>query len=76
MKKVHVSLIALFFCVFSSLVIGQSMNNVATTVGTREHLLMDFGWRFALGHATDVKKDFNHATGYFSYFAMIVCGGI
>jgi beta-galactosidase len=35
----------------------------------RERLLMDFGWKFALGHATDAKKDFNHATGYFSYFA-------
>jgi len=35
----------------------------------RERLLMDFGWRFAFGHATDVKKDFDHATGEFSYFA-------
>lgn len=30
---------------------------------------MDFGWRFAFGHATDVAKDFDHATGQFSYFA-------
>ena len=35
----------------------------------RERLLMDSDWRFALGHATDVKKDFDHATGGFSYFA-------
>ncbi len=35
----------------------------------RERLLMDFNWRFAPGHATDVNKDFNHATGGFSYFA-------
>ena len=35
----------------------------------REHLLMDSGWRFALGHAYDAGRDFNHATGYFSYFA-------
>jgi beta-galactosidase len=35
----------------------------------RERLLMDAGWRFALGHAADVSKDFNHATGQFSYFA-------
>jgi hypothetical protein len=27
-------------------------------VKIREHLLMDFGWRFALGHATDYQKDF------------------
>jgi beta-galactosidase len=36
---------------------------------TREHLLMDFGWRFALGHSFDASKDFDHGTGYFSYFA-------
>jgi beta-galactosidase len=36
----------------------------------RERLLMDPNWRFALGHATDVTKDFDpHATGGFSYFA-------
>ena len=27
----------------------------------REKLLMDFGWRFAFGHATDPAKDFDHA---------------
>ena len=35
----------------------------------REHLLMDKGWRFALGHATDTYLDYGHATGFFSYFA-------
>jgi len=35
----------------------------------RERLLMDFGWRFAFGHPYDTQKDFDHATGYFSYFA-------
>lgn len=35
----------------------------------REHLLMDFNWRFAYGHPYDPKKDFNNGTGYFSYFA-------
>jgi beta-galactosidase len=38
-------------------------------VEIREHLLMDFGWRFALGHATDYAKDFTTGTGYFTYFA-------
>ncbi|MES2775564.1 MAG: beta-galactosidase GalA [Bacteroidota bacterium] len=33
----------------------------------REHLLMDFGWRFAFGHPFDTKKDFNNGTSYFSY---------
>ncbi len=35
----------------------------------REHLLMDFDWRFAFGHPYDSKKDFNTGTGYFSYLA-------
>ncbi len=35
----------------------------------REHLLMDRGWRFAFGHPSDARKDFNNGTGYFSYFA-------
>jgi beta-galactosidase len=30
---------------------------------------MDFGWRFAFGHPYDTQKDFNHGTGFFSYFA-------
>jgi beta-galactosidase len=35
----------------------------------REKLLMNSGWRFALGHAYDTQKDFNNGSGYFSYFA-------
>ncbi len=38
----------------------------------REHLLMDSGWRFALGHTTDTYKDYGFGTGFFSYFAK--CG--
>ena len=41
----------------------------ATASAGGERLLMDFGWRFAFGHATDVAKDFNHGTNAFSYFA-------
>ncbi|MBC8051984.1 MAG: glycoside hydrolase family 2 protein [Sphingobacteriaceae bacterium] len=36
---------------------------------SREHLLMDFGWRFSFGHPSDTKKDFDNGTGYFSYLA-------
>jgi beta-galactosidase len=36
---------------------------------SRERINFDAGWRFALGHATDVKRDFDHATGQFSHFA-------
>ena len=31
--------------------------------------VLDDGWRFALGHATDPARDFGHGTGYFSYLA-------
>lgn len=47
---------------------AQSDNSNTAKPG-RERLLMDFGWRFALGHAFDTEKDFKHGTGYFSYFA-------
>jgi len=37
--------------------------------GGRERILMDAGWRFALGHAFDAGRDFGNGTGYFSWFA-------
>jgi beta-galactosidase len=52
-----------------SLLAAENKFSSPVKTSVRERLLMDFGWRFALGHATDAKKDFNHATGYFSYFA-------
>lgn len=36
---------------------------------SRETILFNFDWKFALGHATDVHKDFNHKTSHFSYLA-------
>lgn len=44
-----------------------SMANSQPAASGREHLLMDFGWRFAFGHPYDVKKDFNNGSSYFSY---------
>jgi beta-galactosidase len=41
----------------------------AQTSSARERNPINVNWRFALGHATDVSKDFNHGTGYFSYLA-------
>lgn len=49
-------------CAFSPAAVGE-------TVSPRERLAFDADWRFAFGHATDVAKDFDHATGYFSHFA-------
>jgi len=37
-------------------------------INSREHILLDSGWLFALGNSFDAKKDFNNGTGYFSYF--------
>lgn len=65
MKKLLWIILASIFTVNS---FGQE-KAIKGTTEVRERLLMDFGWKFALGHAYDSKKDFNHATGYFSYFA-------
>lgn len=43
----------------------QTVNNKTL----REHLNIDTGWRFAIGHAYDAKKDFDNGTAYFSYLA-------
>jgi beta-galactosidase len=57
--------VILLHCIVSHVLLSQYTNSSPP----REKLLMDFGWRFAYGHAFDPKKDFNHATGYFSYVA-------
>ncbi len=41
----------------------------APTSLPRERINFDRDWRFALGHATDAARDFDHGTRYFSYFA-------
>jgi beta-galactosidase len=64
-KKISFSLVFLF-CIVS--VFSQSEKSNTPTQG-REHLLMDFDWRFALGNATDYAKDFTPETSYFTYFA-------
>lgn len=70
LKKIINSLaiiLAINICVTAKDTILPSANN--TNPSAREKLLMDFGWRFATGHAYDIFSDFNHATSYFSYFA-------
>ncbi len=61
-------LVIVFAALFSIQSICQERQAEEKT-GGRDRLLMDFGWLFALGHATEARKDFNHGTGYFSYFA-------
>ncbi|BET69260.1 beta-galactosidase GalA [Opitutales bacterium ASA1] len=41
----------------------------ASALVGRERIRLDDGWRFALGHASDFARDFNHGTSYFSYLA-------
>jgi beta-galactosidase len=65
--KYAASVIIAILTVSSSLRAGENKSSLPLVKNVRQHLLMDFGWRFALGHAADAKKDFNHATGYFSY---------
>ena len=56
--------------IFLSLLLSVSaFAQPGTKLSPREHLPMDFNWRFAFGHPYDTKKDFNTGTGYFSYFA-------
>ena len=64
MKK-QLSVATLLFCIVS--IYGQT--DILNELYPREHILFDFDWKFALGHAYDTKQDFNNGTGYFSYFA-------
>jgi len=59
----------LFICAFVLPCFSQNSNTRNVAGSEREHLSMDFGWRFALGHAKDYSKDFSNGTSYFTYFA-------
>jgi beta-galactosidase len=67
MIKKNISL-ALILLLGVMSVFSQNEKTSFSTQG-RERLLMDFGWRFALGHATDYAKDFTTGTSYFTYFS-------
>ncbi|MBB3187722.1 beta-galactosidase GalA [Microbacter margulisiae] len=72
MYKIHsfkgiVCFVGMLFLATASFGKNQAKEGKSSSI--REHLLMDFGWRFAFGNAIDAKKDFNFGTGYFSYLA-------
>ena len=50
---------------FSFSVFSQSASNNSP----REHISLDKDWKFAFGHPSDTKKDFNTGTAYYSYLA-------
>lgn len=56
------------------LVASYRFTQAQPTPPARESISFDAGWRFAPGHATDASKDFQHATGYFSYLAKAAYG--
>ncbi|MFH1197096.1 MAG: beta-galactosidase GalA [bacterium] len=61
----HIAAIA-----FTAIILNLSEINAQSEISSqsvREKLLMDFGWKFALGHSYDTKKDFDNGSGYFSY---------
>ena len=53
-------LVSFFF--FTTLAFAQP-----TEVLVRQRVLLDQSWRFSFGHPYDTRRDFDHATGYFSY---------
>jgi len=61
--------VVFFAMIFNNIKIYAQDFSHNNSSAVREHLLMDFGWKFALGNACDAKKDFDNGTGYFSYFA-------
>lgn len=65
MKNIIIIFLLILAGVSQSFGSDNSMQKSSSPV--REHLLMDWNWRFAYGHPFDVKQDYNHATGYFSY---------
>ncbi len=63
--KTFVFTISFFLLATTTNVFSQ----VIESTKVREHLLMDFDWRFAFGNAADKEKDFGNGTRYFTYFA-------
>ncbi|MGN6177888.1 MAG: beta-galactosidase GalA [Mucilaginibacter sp.] len=59
--------LGIVFLALSLLAAGAAKAQQGASV--REHVKIDTGWRFALGHAYNPALDFYNGTGAFSYFA-------
>jgi len=68
------SLTKLSILLFAGLCFLQSVMAQRPPTNLRQRTLLDQGWKFAFGHPFDTKRDFNHATGYFSYLAKAAYG--
>ncbi|MDX9847930.1 MAG: beta-galactosidase GalA [Tenuifilaceae bacterium] len=64
MQKKHL-LIGLITCIVLN---SYPQGQLSHALG-REKILMDFGWRFTFGYASDFSKDFYHRTSDFTHFA-------
>ncbi|AYL99392.1 beta-galactosidase GalA [Mucilaginibacter celer] len=59
-----------YFLILFLIISANSIAQLPNVSGSkREHISIDNDWRFALGHAYDVSKDFYYGTGGFSYLA-------
>ncbi|MBV5314184.1 MAG: DUF4982 domain-containing protein [Prolixibacteraceae bacterium] len=70
--KITTLTLLLCFCAFAGLSAELSQNEISRNTpseNNREHLLMDFGWRFNFGEWGNFENDFKSGTGYFTYFA-------
>ncbi len=67
MRSALYNFLTLSLIFYSALINAQE--NTGTTFSGREHILMDMGWRFALGSANNSEKDFYSGTSYFTYYA-------
>ncbi|MDD4968194.1 MAG: beta-galactosidase GalA [Paludibacter sp.] len=65
--KVKINLLFIITLFLSISVFSQKQDE--PICNKREHIILDDGWRFALGNATDITKDFYTSTGYFTYLA-------
>lgn len=59
----------MYFLILIFATTGKTIAQSPEIASKREHLSIDNDWRFALGHAYDVSKDFYNGTGGFSYLA-------
>ncbi|HEX7410613.1 MAG TPA: glycoside hydrolase family 2 TIM barrel-domain containing protein, partial [Bacteroidales bacterium] len=66
MKRISLSVLILLICFLYGF---TQKETVESHTAGREHLLMDFNWRFAFGNASGFEKDFSNGTSYFTWFA-------
>jgi beta-galactosidase len=65
LRKLIIS--SVLFLILNSITLNTLCQNIEKS--PREHLLMDFGWKFSMGHSGNFEKDFYNGTSYFTYFA-------